>query len=60
VQICDDGVDRPAGDPGRGLLGMHQRATLLGGEFSAGRVAAGWRVRASLPFPEGQSCPSDS
>jgi signal transduction histidine kinase len=60
VQICDDGVDRPASVAGRGLLGMHQRATLLGGEFSAGRVATGFRVRATLPFPEGQSCPSDS
>jgi len=55
VQICDDGLERPAGEAGRGLLGMHQRATLLGGEFTAGRAATGFQVRAILPFPEGHS-----
>ena len=35
---------------GYGLVGMHERATLLGGTFQAGPTAGrGWRVEASLP-----------
>jgi signal transduction histidine kinase len=53
LQICDDGLERPAGEAGRGLVGMHQRVTLLGGELTAGRAATGFQVRATLPFPGG-------
>ncbi|MDQ1536374.1 MAG: hypothetical protein QOE58_767 [Actinomycetota bacterium] len=60
LQISDNGVEQPAGDPGRGLVGMHQRASLLGGVVTAGRVAAGFKVRAILPLPESQSWPSVS
>lgn len=35
---------------GRGLLGLHERLSLYGGEFDAGpRPAGGWRVTATLP-----------
>ncbi|WSF37141.1 histidine kinase [Streptomyces sp. NBC_01351] len=50
-------VDSPYGDrpgprapgSGAGLVGMGERAELLGGEFTAGRSGAVWRVRATLP-----------
>ncbi|MFF4453641.1 sensor histidine kinase [Streptomyces goshikiensis] len=37
---------------GAGLVGMRERAELLGGEFSAGATGPVWRVRASLPAEE--------
>lgn len=51
------GVDSPYGDrpgprapgSGAGLIGMRERTELLGGEFTAGRAGAVWRVRAALP-----------
>ncbi|MFJ8014167.1 sensor histidine kinase [Streptomyces sp. NPDC096339] len=50
-------VDSPYGDrrgprapgSGAGLVGMRERAELLGGEFAAGRSGAAWQVRATLP-----------
>jgi signal transduction histidine kinase len=33
-----------------GLIGMRERATALGGEFSAGPTSAGWRVTCRLPL----------
>jgi signal transduction histidine kinase len=45
--------DLTGGPPGRGLLGMRERAELLGGAFSAGpEGAAGWRVAAEFPIEE--------
>jgi signal transduction histidine kinase len=35
--------------PGRGLTGIRERVTLLGGEVHAGPEAGRWRVRALLP-----------
>ncbi|WP_208816852.1 sensor histidine kinase [Micromonospora echinofusca] len=35
--------------PGAGLIGMRERAVLLGGRFEAGRAGDRWRVRADLP-----------
>ncbi|MGW0390888.1 sensor histidine kinase [Streptomyces sp. NPDC003042] len=54
-------VDSPYGDrrgprapgSGAGLIGMRERAELLGGRFTAGRVGAVWQVRATLPAEEG-------
>ncbi|TDC58922.1 sensor histidine kinase [Micromonospora sp. KC207] len=34
---------------GAGLIGMRERAVLLGGGFTAGRAGGRWRVRARLP-----------
>jgi signal transduction histidine kinase len=55
VEVVDDGVAREATGRGRGILGMRERATLVGGELSAGpRAAGGFRVRARMPL-EGPS-----
>ncbi|MGZ2357581.1 histidine kinase [Streptomyces sp. 372A] len=39
---------------GAGLVGMRERAALLGGEFAAGPEDGIWRVRAELPVDEGE------
>ncbi|GAB3694913.1 sensor histidine kinase [Nocardiopsis oceani] len=54
VRVDDDG--RGGGLPvggGHGLVGMAERARLLGGELTAGPVGMGqgWTVRATLPVP---------
>jgi signal transduction histidine kinase len=38
------------GAGGQGLIGMRERAQLLGGRLSAGAVDGVWRVRAELPY----------
>ena len=54
VEVRDDGLD--ASDPdgggdGHGLIGMHERVALYGGELHAGpRHGGGFEVRASLPL----------
>ena len=59
VEIVDDGAggmpDRRMADEGsgNGLLGMAERASALGGTFSAGRAEGrGFAVRAVLPLEE--------
>ncbi len=48
---ADDGVAGPV-DPGYGLLGMRERATVFGGSVTAGpRPGGGWRVRFTMPVP---------
>jgi signal transduction histidine kinase len=52
VRIDDDGVGPGAGEPGsgNGIPGMRERATALGGRFSAAaRPGGGFRVQAQLP-----------
>ena len=52
LTIDDDGSPGTASraHAGYGLVGMHERATLLGGTFHAGPTAGhGWRVEANLP-----------
>jgi signal transduction histidine kinase len=58
VSVEDDGrgaaVGRPPGSDrvGRGLIGMRERATMLGGELTVGpRPGGGYRVAARLPLP---------
>ncbi|MFF4656538.1 sensor histidine kinase [Streptomyces sp. NPDC001381] len=47
-------VDGPrAPGSGAGLVGMRERAALLGGTFEAGPEGALWTVRAALPLIEG-------
>ncbi|MBO2449983.1 sensor histidine kinase [Actinomadura barringtoniae] len=50
-------VDSPLGQEGSrlpgsgsGLIGMRERAAMLGGEFAAGPDGGRWRVRAELPI----------
>ncbi|MEU1053614.1 histidine kinase [Streptomyces sp. NPDC005876] len=48
------GPDTPrAPGSGAGLVGMRERAALLGGTFDAGPDGARWTVRAALPLTEG-------
>ncbi len=50
LRVTDDGEEATAGGSGYGLLGMQERATLLGGTCDAGPApAGGWVVRAVLP-----------
>jgi signal transduction histidine kinase len=50
LRVTDDGLRRPAGLPGYGLVGMTERAGLLGGTCAAGPNAdRGWTVTAVLP-----------
>lgn len=56
LEVIDDGrgaAAQPAGDgAGQGLVGMRERATMLGGTLSAGpRPGGGFRVRAEIPLP---------
>jgi signal transduction histidine kinase len=52
LEIVDDGVGNGTGESsGRGLIGMQERAGLVGGEVSAGpRAGGGFQVRARLPL----------
>ncbi|MDQ1526370.1 MAG: hypothetical protein QOG18_983 [Microbacteriaceae bacterium] len=55
LTVSDDGrgpVDSHHDSGGRGLLGMHERAELLGGHLDAGRSpTGGFVVSASIPVP---------
>ena len=54
VTVDSDGRARARSDGGGlGLVGMRERVALYGGELEAGPTAAGFRVRADLPFREG-------
>ncbi|MBP2324361.1 signal transduction histidine kinase [Kibdelosporangium banguiense] len=50
LRVTDDGDASPATSPGHGLVGMMERADLLGGTCEAGPNAdRGWTVTAVLP-----------
>jgi signal transduction histidine kinase len=46
------GTSAPRSNGGHGLIGMRERATLLGGSLDAQRTDGVFRVRASLPYGE--------
>jgi signal transduction histidine kinase len=46
--VRDSGPESANG--GHGLIGMRERATLLGGSFDADRNNGTFRVRAMLPY----------
>jgi signal transduction histidine kinase len=53
VTIEDDGGGDPDGvsaSPGRGILGMRERITALGGNLSVGRSANGFLIAANIPL----------
>ena len=46
--------DLPIGGSGHGIIGMRERVSLLGGEFSAGPLPGyGFQVNAHIPLPSG-------
>jgi signal transduction histidine kinase len=47
--------DRERERPKYGLIGMHERATALGGELAAGPTPNGWRVSCELPIRDRRS-----
>ncbi|MDH6224940.1 MULTISPECIES: sensor histidine kinase [Streptomyces] len=49
-----DGQSARAPGAGAGLIGMRERAVLVGGGFEAGPEDGRWVVRAHLPVPEGE------
>jgi signal transduction histidine kinase len=52
LEVTDDGTGPAASAPasgGRGLLGMRERAELLGGHLDAGGSGTGFRVLATIP-----------
>ncbi len=50
LRVSDDGETAPAGAPGYGLIGMAERADLLGGScHAAPDPGRGWTVTATLP-----------
>jgi signal transduction histidine kinase len=56
IEVVDDGRRAPAaGPPGHGLIGMRERVSLYGGQFSAGPLRdRGFRVSATIPLGEGE------
>ncbi|GAA1027098.1 histidine kinase [Virgisporangium ochraceum] len=58
VAVTDDGRGSPAPErpPGHGLIGMHERATAVGGTLTAGaRHQGGFLVSAHLPLPTAEN-----
>ena len=52
IEVTDSGRGGSGAGTGYGITGMRERATLLGGDFSAGpRPGGGFRVAARLPLP---------
>jgi signal transduction histidine kinase len=53
IRVTNDGVNRPDGETGHGLIGMRERARLYQGEVTTGRPRPGeFEVELTLPTPE--------
>ncbi len=54
LEVADDGeATGPTGGGGQGLVGMAERASLLGGRLTAGpRAGGGWSVSAVIPVAD--------
>jgi signal transduction histidine kinase len=52
LQVWNPVRGDPDQDAGHGLIGMRERAVLLGGSLDAGARNGGFRVRACLPYDE--------
>lgn len=54
LEVTNTLSERPSGVPGSGsgVIGMRERAELLGGELTAGMRDDRWNVRAVLPITE--------
>jgi signal transduction histidine kinase len=50
--VRPDAPARPSLNGGHGLVGMRERAALLGGDLEAGRMNGAFRVHARLPYRE--------
>lgn len=62
LQVDDDGRGAAAASDGagHGVLGMRERAAMLGGTLAAGpRAGGGYRVRAEIPVPGERARPAD-
>ena len=60
AQTAGPVLTAPTNEPQRrryGLIGMRERATALGGEFSAGPTSEGWRVSCRLPLETAGGAP---
>ena len=55
--VCSTGRARPPATPGsgRGLVGLRERLSLVGGSVESAATANGWRLEARIPLPEGSS-----
>ncbi|WEB38945.1 sensor histidine kinase [Streptomyces yunnanensis] len=63
LRVTNTAPDRPAPPSpgtGHGLLGMHERSAMLGGELATGPTPdGGYEVTAILPAPAAHAAPSD-
>jgi signal transduction histidine kinase len=54
IEVVNAAPAQPAApiEEGHGLVGLRERATLLGGTFEVDQPDGGWRVRVTLPMGE--------
>ncbi|MFT4263574.1 MAG: histidine kinase [Nocardioides sp.] len=58
LEVVDDGAGRGDLTPGAGIVGMHERARLVGGDLEVATLPGhGTRVRLSLPIPAAEHSP---